>query len=232
MTKRIAMWSGPRNLSTAMMYSFGARSDTEVIDEPFYAAYLQLTGLEHPMRDEVLAAQPTDPDKVIEDLFAPTDKPIQYQKHMTHHMVPGVSRDWMRDVTNVYLVRHPARVVASYAQKRENPTLDDLGFRQQAELYTQFPGPVLDSAAIRKDPEGSLKRLCAQLDIEWDPVMLSWPAGPHPSDGVWAKHWYGAVHASTGFSGSEGDVPKLTGVFQELADAALPFYHAMAEKQV
>ncbi len=158
-TKRIAMWSGPRNLSTAMMYSFGGRKDSTVVDEPFYAAYLAKTGIVHPMQNEILASQFQDPDMVARQLLAPTDRPIFYQKHMTQHMVDGVPRAWMAHVTNVFLIRHPARVVASYAKKREGPQLDDIGFRQQAELFDHVTALgqtpiVVDSHDIRDDPAG------------------------------------------------------------------------------
>ena len=137
---RIAMWSGPRNLSTAMMYSFGARSDFAVVDEPFYAAYLTLTGLQHPMRDEIIASQPIDPKAVVDQLLGsiPAQKPHFYQKHMAQHMIDGVPRDWVAQMTNVFLIRHPARVAASFSAKYDNPTLADIGFAQQLELYEQL----------------------------------------------------------------------------------------------
>ncbi len=234
---RIAMWSGPRNLSTAMMYSFGARGDCAVVDEPFYAAYLAQTGLDHPMRDEVLAAQPQDPEAVIAGLIADQGRPVFYQKHMTHHMLPTIPRDWMRDCVNVFLIRHPARVVASYAQKREGPELDDLGFRQQAELLDRVQGwgqrsIVIDSADIRVNPEPALTALCTAIGIPFDPAMLNWPAGGHRNDGVWARHWYGAVHQSTGFDGPEGPLPELTGRYAALVEEAMPFYQRLRESTV
>lgn len=228
---RIAMWSGPRNLSTAMMYSFGARGDCAVSDEPFYAAYLHATGIEHPMQAEILAAQPTDPTAVARHCLGPIpgDHPHWYQKHMTHHMVPGVPTDWLDDMVNVYLIRNPARVIASYAAKRENPTLEDLGFPQQMELFQRHPGPVIDSSDIRADPKGMLQKLCAEIGLPWDDGMLSWPAGGHRDDGVWARHWYGAVHGSTGFASAEGDLPNENGA---LMDAALPIYSEMSRKRI
>ncbi|MFU8864344.1 MAG: HAD family hydrolase [Rhodobacterales bacterium] len=235
---RIAMWSGPRNLSTAMMYSFGARRDFAVVDEPFYAAYLTQTGLDHPMREEIIASQSTDPMKVAALLTGPVPerKAHFYQKHMTQHMIEGIPRDWMNEVKNVFLIRHPARVVASFGAKYDNPTLADIGFTQQAELYQRLTAKgdkpvVVDSADIRRDPEGMLTRLCAALDLPFDPAMLHWPAGGHRSDGVWAAHWYGAVHASTGFAPAEGPLPGLTGEAAELVDQALPHYRLLeAEK--
>lgn len=231
---RIAMWSGPRNLSTAMMYSFGARSDFAVVDEPFYAAYLTLTGLQHPMRDEIIASQPSDPQAVVDQLLGPVpaQKPHFYQKHMAQHMTDGMPRNWVTQVTNVFLIRHPARVAASFAAKYDTPTLADIGFVQQLELYQQLvvqghTPVVIDSADIRRDPETMLKRLCSAINLVWDPRMLSWPAGGHPDDGVWAAHWYASVHGSTGFADAEGPLPALDGARANLADAAMPAYEKL-----
>ncbi|MBE1286014.1 MAG: HAD family hydrolase [Rhodobacteraceae bacterium] len=236
---RIAMWSGPRNLSTAMMYAFGNRSDCAVVDEPFYASYLAKTGLDHPMRDEILESQPQDPEVVSAYLSdaKPADKPHFYQKHMTQHMIDGVPRDWMRHVTNVFLIRHPARVIASYAAKRENPSLDDIGFRQQAELFDlvtswgQKP-VVIDSHDIRDDPHGMLEKLCDAIDLPFSPEMLTWPKGGHKDDGVWAAHWYGAVWNSDGFAAPEGAVPEIPDELQPVLDAAMPYYEQMKAQKI
>ena len=228
------MWSGPRNLSTAMMYAFGARADCAVWDEPFYAAYLAATGIDHPMREEVIAAGESDPKAVAARCTGsvPAGRPHFYQKHMTHHMVEGFPLDWMAEVTNVFLIRHPARVLASYAKKRENPTLEDVGIVQQAALYDRARAlgqdpVVIDSADIRADPEGVLTRLCEAIGLPFDPAMLSWPAGGHPDDGVWAAHWYDAVHRSTGFGGPESEMPQLSEPEYSLMEAAMPHFNAM-----
>jgi hypothetical protein len=234
--KWIAMWSGPRNLSTAMMYSFAARGDTQVWDEPFYAAYLAQTGIIHPMNDAVIAAGIRDPDSVAAlCLAAPkAEQSLFYQKHMTLHMVPQFDRGFMRRLSNVFLIRHPARVIASYAKKREAPTLADIGFVQQCELFDQVADwlghapPVIDSGDIRDRPAPALRRLCAALGIEFTDKMLHWPAGPKPHDGVWAPHWYNAVHASTGFDEPEGPLPDLSPEYQRLADQAMPYYERLA----
>jgi len=232
-TKRIAMWSGPRNLSTALMYSFASRSDCDVVDEPFYAAYLHHSGIDHPMKSEVLASQNIDPEEVIAALTAPAFEPVQYQKHMAHHMLPSFRLDWIKSMQNVFLIRHPHRVVASYAQKREAPNLDDLGFRQQAEIFAMVERSiVIDASDIRADPERTLSMLCRRLGIDWDTAMLSWPKGGHAADGVWGKHWYGSVHQSTGFAGQEGPMPKLSGDYLTLAEAAMPNYEAMAPYKI
>ena len=233
---KIAMWSGPRNLSTAMMYAFAARGDCAVWDEPFYAAYLRETGLDHPMRDQILALHDADPDSISASCIGPNPQgqSLFYQKHMTLHMVPGFDRRFMRDLTNVFLIRHPARVVASYAKKREGPTLTDIGFVQQAELFDQVAQAlgaspvVIDSADVRADPVAALGGLCGALGIEFTDKMLRWPAGPKPFDGVWAPHWYGAVHRSTGFEPPEGAIPDLPSEYQAIVDQALPYYEKLA----
>ena len=236
---RIAMWSGPRNLSTAMMYAFGNRADCAVVDEPFYATYLADTGLNHPMRTEILTSQPQDPTVVADKLVTemPEGRPVYYQKHMTQHMTTVVPRRWMEDCVNVFLLRHPARVVASYAAKRENPVLEDLGFVQQAELFDhvcdlgQTP-VVIDSYDIRQKPEVMLRKLCETIGLPFDPAMLGWPSGGHRADGIWASHWYGAVHNSTGFAGPEGPLPSLSGPLAEVAESALPAYEKMAAQKL
>ena len=234
---RIAMWSGPRNLSTAMMYSFAARADTAVWDEPFYAAYLAKTGLSHPMGREILAAGEPEADKVIARCLGPipNGRQVFYQKHMTHHMIEGFDRGWMSQMTNVFLIRHPARVIASYAAKRENPTLDDIGFRQQAEIFDevcQMTGQrpvVIDSFEIRQNPETALRGLCGDIGLGFEPAMLTWPKGPHADDGAWAPHWYGSVWNSTGFAGAEGSLPTLPDEFRALEAAALEFYQKLQQ---
>lgn len=225
------MWSGPRNLSTAMMYAFGNRADFAAWDEPFYAAYLKATGIDHPMRDEVIAAHESDQAKVAARCVGPIPdgKANFYMKHMPFHMVDGFPLDWAKDCVNVHLIRHPARVVASYVAKRENPVMRDIGFAEQTRLFEVLPGPVVDSADIRRDPEGMLRKLCDAIGLEFDPTMLAWEAGPKPFDGAWAPHWYGAVHRSTGFAGAEGPLPVLEGAAAELVEAALPHYQRLRE---
>ncbi|MEL6119912.1 MAG: HAD family hydrolase [Pseudomonadota bacterium] len=227
---RIAMWSGPRNISTAMMYAFAARGDCDVVDEPFYAAYLHATGLDHPMRDEIIASQPIDACDVITNLQVLSAQPHSYHKHMSQHMIAGIARDWISGFKNVFLIRHPARVIASYAAKRENPTLDDIGFRQQAEIFDQVQDDgavVIDSSDIRRNPRGALEALCDALDIGFTEKMLSWPEGGHPADGVWAKHWYGAVWTSTGFGEPEGPMPDVPESLYQVLQASMPYYEKL-----
>ena len=231
---KIAMWSGPRNLSTAMMYAFGNRADFAAWDEPFYAAYLKATGIDHPMRDEVMAAHETDAGAVAALCAGtiPSGKAHWYMKHMPFHMEPGFPLNWAKDCVNVHLLRHPARVVASYVAKRQNPVMRDIGFEEQTRLFEHLPGPVVDSADIRRDPEGMLRKLCDVIGLDFDPAMLAWEAGPKPFDGAWAPHWYGAVHRSTGFAGAEGPLPQLDGEAAMLVEAALPHYEALREKAI
>ncbi|RLJ41363.1 hypothetical protein BCF46_3156 [Litoreibacter meonggei] len=228
---KIAMWSGPRNLSTAMMYSFGNRADFEAVDEPFYGAYLHATGIEHPMGAEVIASQDTDPAKVAAACAAEPEQ-HRYMKHMPHHMLDSVPLEWTTDCVNIHLIRHPARVIASYAAKRENPTLEDIGYVQQTALYDKIGGLVIDSHDIREDPEAALRILCDAIGLPFSDAMLHWPAGPKPFDGVWASHWYGAVHRSTGFAGPEGELPELDGEAAELCEKALPHYEALKARKL
>ena len=238
MTIRIAMWSGPRNLSTAMMYAFAARGDCAVTDEPFYAAYLATTGFDHPMRAEVLASQPRDPGAVRLTGAAPGGAALWYQKHMTQHMLPQMPLDWMDDCRHAFLIRHPVRVVASYVRKRESPDLAELGFARQRALFERIAArtgrvpPVVDSGDIRAAPEPMLRALCAALDIPFTERMLHWPAGPKAFDGVWARVWYQSVHASSGFDAAEGPLPVLSGDYARLAEGAMADYTALSSHRL
>jgi len=236
-TKHLAMWSGPRNLSTAMMYAFAQRSDCRVWDEPFYAAYLAATGLNHPMRDAIISAGDPDPETVISKCLctAPNDKPLFYQKHMTQHIIPSFRRDWVLDQTNIFLIRHPARVLASYVKKWNNPTLNDIGFSQQAELIdlvSRESGAeplVVDSADIHNDPKMMLTKICGAVGIPFEDQMLSWPKGGNTQDGVWAPHWYSAVWDSTGFVGPENPMPAVAPDLEDVFQQAKYLYDRMSE---
>jgi hypothetical protein len=228
---RIAMWSGPRNLSTAMMYAFGARDDFAVMDEPFYAPYLVTSGSDHPMTDDIIATHENDPMRVAE-MCQKKGSPHLYMKHMPHHMLAGFPMGWAEKCVNVHLIRHPARVIASYAAKREAPSLEDVGYIQQAELFDQIGGVVIDSTDIRAQPEIMLRALCEVIELPFDPEMLHWPAGPRAEDGVWAKHWYGAVHNSTGFAGAEGPLPDVPAELQHVLEGALPHYQGLHRRRL
>jgi hypothetical protein len=236
MTVRIAMWSGPRNISTAMMRSFENRPDCTVVDEPFYAFYLARTGIDHPMREETLTSQPLDWDGIVSGLVGdgPDHRPIFYQKHMTHHMLPGFDLGWMSACRNAFLIRDPAAVLASYAQKRGEATLDDIGVVRQRELFEREADrlgeapPVVEGADVLTDPRGTLSALCGRLDIPFSPAMLAWPAGRRDSDGVWGAVWYEAVERSTGFAAPEQrPAPILNDRLRRIADEARPHYEAL-----
>jgi hypothetical protein len=239
MTRRIAMWSGPRNISTAMMRAFENREDCAVSDEPFYAAYLAATGIEHPMRDEVLAGQPQD-WRIVAAAMAgegPGGASLWYQKHMAHHMLPGMGLAWTNACQNVFLIRRPERVLASYVAKRGAATLDDIGVVRQHEIFehvAQRSGEtplVIDSEQILADPETALRGLCTALDIPFSDRMLHWPAGRRASDGIWAPVWYDAVERSTGFAPPSRAVgyQDLPDALKIIADAAQPYYDRLAQ---
>lgn len=205
MSLRINLWSGPRNVSTALMYSFAQRPDTRVIDEPLYAHYLRVTGIEHPGRDEVLAAQDADGERVVREvILAEREQPVVFFKQMAHHLVE-LDRGFLLQCANVLLIRDPTEVLASLVRQLPQPRLADLGLAQQHEIVDALSAAgqepaVLDAKELLLDPEGVLRRLCERLGIAFYPRMLSWPAGPRPEDGVWAKHWYQGLHRSTGFA--------------------------------
>jgi len=230
---RVAMWSGPRNLSTAMMRSWENRPDTEVIDEPLYAAYLAATGLDHPGRDEIVAAGPADYDVAISRCLAgPLEAPISYQKHMAHHLLPDVDRSWLTELRNCLLLRDPRRVLASYRKVRAEVTLDDIGIPQQAEL-AEHCELVVDSADFLVDPQAYQTEICRRLGVAFDDAMLSWPSGPRSSDGVWAPHWYGSVEASTGFgSPPSGPPPDVPNHLDEITDSAIDIYESLRGRRL
>ena len=230
------MWSGPRNISTAMMRSFENRPDTAVIDEPFYAAYLKESGIDHPMREEVLAAYPTDWRAIVDLVLGPVPegRAIWYQKHMTHHMLDGFDRDWIKACRNAFLIRAPEPVLASYTEKRPDVALADIGFVQQGELFEReadrlgHAPPVIESEDVLAHPRETLSRLCGALEIPFTEKMLAWPAGPRASDGIWAKVWYDAVERSTGFAAQKPRAPKpLSDELKTIADAARPHYERL-----
>jgi hypothetical protein len=214
---RIAMWSGPRNISTAMMRSWGNRADTAVIDEPFYAFYLKRTGKKHPGADEVITSGETDWRKAVDRLTGPipNGKRILYQKQMTHHLLPQVDRQWLCAVTNCFLIRDPREVIASYIKKNPDPTLEDLGFVQQTKIFDFVVGTscrdvhgrrsapslpiVIDARDVLESPKRMLRLLCDAIGVEFDDAMLFWPPGVRDTDGIWAKYWYDDVARSTSF---------------------------------
>jgi hypothetical protein len=230
------MWSGPRNISTAMMRSFGNRPDTVVWDEPLYAWYLRRTGIDHPMRAEVIAAHEADLDAVIRRAAhdpLPPGRTVFYQKHMTHHLLPDAPRDWIDGLGNCFLIRDPRRMLASYVRKRAEVTVADLGVEQQTELFererrrTGRIPPVVDADDVLRDPGGTLRALCAAVGIPFTERMLGWPAGARATDGVWGGHWYDAVRASTGFAPWRPWEAELTPELEAIAAECRPHYERL-----
>ena len=233
------MWSGPRNISTAMMRAWENRPDTFVIDEPFYAFYLRATAKKHPGADEIIATGETDWRKVVEQcrrpLSAQRGKKIFYQKQMTHHLLPEIDLKWLAGMTNCFLIRDPREVILSYMKKQGDPTLEDLGFVQQAEIFnwvrarTGSIPPVIDAGDVLQNPERILRLLCTAVAIEFDESMLSWPPGLRETDGVWARYWYGEVAKSTSFQQykpREGIVPDR---LRELHEQCREYYERLYE---
>lgn len=232
---RLAMWSGPRNISTAMMRSWENRGDCAVVDEPFYAHYLKVTGLDHPGREEVIATGVPDWRRVAAMLTGPVpgNHAIWYQKHMTHHLLPHIERGWMDALTHVFLIRDPRRVLNSYVRSRPHVTAADLGVAQQLEIFRyvrercgQEP-PVIDAADFLADPQRYLRALCTRLGISFTPRMLSWPAGPRPTDGAWAPYWYDSVARSTCFEPYTAGATEAPGEFREILAEVMPAFEEL-----
>jgi hypothetical protein len=234
----IAMWSGPRNISTAMMYAFGNRPDCEAWDEPFYAFSLKAFGNDHPMRAEILAANDSDWDTLVRRCTTESAKPIFYQKHMTHHMRPGYDRSFINGLTNAFLIRAPERVLASYSQKWADVDLHAIGFIEQAEIFDQVANhlghapPVVDADQVLANPRATLTSLCTACGNSFDEAMLKWPKGPKPFDGVWAPHWYNAVWQSEGFAKPAQKTMTLPTRLQKIADQARPIYQDLLQHRI
>jgi hypothetical protein len=235
-TIRLACWSGPRSISTATMRAWENRPDTEVVDEPLYAWYLAHTGLDHPGRDDVIAAGETDWRRVVSSLTDswPDGPALQYQKHMAQHLVPDLPRDWIGSLLNVLLIRDPAEVVSSYLRSRATVAADDIGIQQQLELHVQLGSsvPVIDSADFLRSPEAYLRWLCSYAGVGFTAAMLTWPPGPRPSDGVWAPYWYDAVLSSTGFEPYRPRRVELTPEGESVVAATRPAYERLYDARL
>ncbi|MFT7680446.1 MAG: hypothetical protein ACI8QC_004452 [Planctomycetota bacterium] len=229
---RLAMWSGPRNISTALMRSFGARPDAQVCDEPLYAYYLRETGLLHPVRDTILREHENDWRKVVAELSGPLQagKNIYYQKHMAHHLLPEMDRAWLDGFESAFLIREPRAMLASLIEKLDAPVLEDTGLPQQVALFeaqrerTGRTPIVIDSKDLLLDPAGMLTQLCERVGLEFDPRMLAWEPGVHPTDGCWAEYWYGNALASTGFAPYRERQVQLPASYEELARTCEQLY--------
>jgi hypothetical protein len=235
---RIAMWSGPRNVSTALMRSWENRADAFVTDEPFYAFYLANTDVDHPGREEIIANQSTDWTEVVNDCTSriAADATVHYQKHMTQHMLDIISLDWLDRVNNIFLLRSPAEVVSSFSKVMPNLTPSDLGFEQQHRLYLHVKNHIdsnpliINSKDLLLDPETVLTAICDRCGISFDKRMLSWPAGTRISDGIWAKHWYDNVERSTGFAPYRERSVNLDDAQQAIVDRCEPYYTELQQR--
>lgn len=235
MPLRLAMWSGPRNISTAMMRSWGNRSDAMVCDEPLYAHYLKVTGIDHPGRDEVIAHHECDWRKVAAWLTGaiPGGKPVFYQKHMAHHLLPNIERGWLDALTHGFLIRDPREMLTSLLEHLPSPRLADTGLPQQQELVDYVKGltgktpPIIDARDVLENPRRMLGLLCDAVGVEFQESMLSWPAGRRETDGIWAKHWYDAVERSTGFAPYKPKVVPVPPEFQPLLKQCMECYETL-----
>lgn len=239
MTTRIAAWSGPRNISTALMRSWGSRTDTAVVDEPLYAHWLQATGAPHPGRDEIVRAYPTSWREVVDQLTGPVPggRPIWFQKHMTKHVTEEVELGWLDGFRHLFLIRDPAEVVVSFA-KVSQVDLDETGLPQQVRLFehvTETTGrvpPVVDARDVLTAPRSMLEAVCAALDVPFDPAMLTWEAGRRPTDGIWAPYWYAAVERSTGFEPYRPTTTEVPDHLTGLLARCQPLYERLARHRL
>ena len=238
MTLRINSWSGPRNVSTALMRSFGQRSDTQVVDEPLYGPYLATTGAPHPALQELLEVLETDARRIVaEVILGPSDRGVLFMKQMVHHLTPEIDTGFLVRCVNVLLVRDPAEVIASLVNQLPEPMMRDVGIERQAEVFEELRAlgqepPVIDSRQLLLDPEHVLRELCARVDLPWDPAMLSWPAGPRPEDGPWASHWYEKVWRSTGFAPYVARSTEVPEHCTELLERCRPHYEMLSSHAI
>ncbi len=237
---RVAMWSGPRNISTAMMRSWANRADTFSLDEPFYAFYLAKTGKAHPGAEEVMAFHECDVDKIVDQITGPVPEslPVYYQKHMAHHLLPEMGRDWLQFFSHLFLIRDPREMLLSLSQKLDNVTCEDTGLPQQVEIYDYVVAqqgrtpPVIDSRDTLNHPREILGQVCACLGLEFDEAMLSWAAGRHESDGIWAKYWYHNVEKSTGFQAYRPNKTELPAQLIDVYEQCLPLYNKLYAQRI
>lgn len=230
--KYLHLISGPRNISTALMYSFAQRSDTTVIDEPFYAMYFSKTDVNHPGKKEVLKAQASDEEKVKAEVFRQHEKPVYFIKNMAHHIEVMKSRDFLSECINIFLIRNPKQIIASYAQVIEKPVMRDIGIEYEWKLFEELKDPtsiVLDSGLLLENPESVLRQVCERIGIPFEKQMLFWQPGPKPYDGVWAPHWYANVHKSSGFERQPTSERSLPDELKPLAEQADVFYKKLLQ---
>lgn len=232
--KRISLWSGPRNISTTLMYSFAQRKDTQVFDEPLYGYYLQNSQAQayHPGAEEIINSMDTNGEKVVEMMCNNSEKPVLFFKNMTHHLLPNLNREFLKALTNVILTRDPLEMLPSYAKVVETPTLEDVGYKMHVALVEQLqkldlPIIVLDSKAVLLNPEKQLRKLCNAININFDPAMLHWPPGARPEDGSWAKYWYSNIHSSSGFLAYNPKTTPFPKKLNPLLKECMPYYEKL-----
>ena len=239
-SKFIAVWSGPRNVSTALMRSFENRSDCFVSDEPFYSYFLYKTGLKHPLSDEVIKSGLIDYNEIIKYITGPIPsfKNIWYQKHMAHHILEGVNLDWIKSMKNCLLIRHPSDVILSYSKKNEINNIQQLGYLQQVEIYKMLTKEIgispiiIDAQDLLREPRKILIAVCENLRIEFDDKMLSWPPGVRKTDGIWGKHWYKQVEASTGFKPYTKTDRIIPPKYIKLNDECMQYYDFLYQNRI
>jgi len=239
-SKIIAMWSGPRNVSTALMRSFENRSDCFVSDEPFYSYFLYKTGLKHPLSDKIIKSGLIDYNKIIKYItgHTPFSKNIWYQKHMAHHILEGVNMDWIKNMANCLLIRHPSDVILSYSKKNEIDNIQQLGYLQQIKIYkmlTEETGVspiIIDAQDLLKEPRKMLIEICKNLKIKFNDKMLSWPPGGRKTDGIWGKHWYKQVEVSTGFKPYLKTDRTIPLRYQNLNNECMKYYDFLFQNRI
>lgn len=234
-TLRINCWSGPRNVSTALMRSFAQRADARVVDEPLYGHYLLTTGAPHPGRDELVELLETDSETIIRaTILGPCDRAVLFLKQMVHHLTPDLDLTFLDACVNVLLIRDPAEVISSLVHQLPAPTMRDVGLERQMALFADLRGrgqepPVLDSRQLLLAPEHVLRDLCERVGIPWDAAMLSWPAGPHPADGPWGRYWYESLWRSTGFAPYEPRTREVPDSCRDLLAECRTYYDELAK---
>ena len=232
----ICLWSCPRNISTALMYSFAQREDTDVFDEPLYAHYLKISGAKHPGREEILNTLDSDGNRVVQEVILQKSKKLLFHKLMTHFLI-DIDTNFLSYVSNIIFVRNPIEIINSYNKVIPNPSIESIGIKQQYELYLDLKRKgktpiILDSKYLLKNPKLILEKVCALLQIPFDKKMLKWKKGGRKEDGVWAKYWYKNVHNSTGFLSYKNKNIVLTKKNELLAKECLPYYDFLTSKSI
>ena len=226
------MWSGPRNISTALLRSFSNRDDTFVYDEPFYSYYLKETGFDHPMRDEIIDFYPTSENEVIKTILK-DKKGIYYQKHMTHHILDKTNLEWLEKGTNCFLIRHPSKVINSYIKKNKLYSITDIGFDQMFRLFNYIKKNlskniiIINADTLLENPEVCIRKLCMNLNIDFSTKMMKWPKGITKDFGIWHTHWYHNIIHSTEFTPPTNLIVNVPNEYEKIYKESLAIYEHM-----